>query len=159
MQIVDPIRVERTYIQKIHAEPDRVFPLLCPVRETEWVEGWNPSVVLTRSGFAEPDCIFVTSDSGETAVWVITQRDPKDHLLEMIKVTPGMTVGKIRIKLEAGGDATPEAEVSYMYTALSAEGAEFVNGYTEEFFTAFMEYWERTLNDYLGGSNVSITRE
>ena len=36
------------------------FPLLCPVREREWLAGWNPTIVHTKSGVAEPGCGFVT---------------------------------------------------------------------------------------------------
>ena len=38
----------------------KVFPLLCPVREADWIDGWNPVLVLTQSGFAEQDCVFIT---------------------------------------------------------------------------------------------------
>ena len=34
MKVMAPCRVTRTYVQKIQAHPDEVFPLLCPVRET-----------------------------------------------------------------------------------------------------------------------------
>lgn len=27
-------RIVRSYLQKIHAPPEKVFPLLCPVRES-----------------------------------------------------------------------------------------------------------------------------
>jgi len=32
--------VPRRYAQNIHAPPQAVFPLLCPVREGEWLDGW-----------------------------------------------------------------------------------------------------------------------
>jgi hypothetical protein len=34
-------RVTHTYTQKLDATPERVFPLLCPVREAEWADGWQ----------------------------------------------------------------------------------------------------------------------
>ena len=52
MQITAPYRVRRTYRQHLVAPPDAVFPLLCPVRETEWVQGWDPTLVVTASGAA-----------------------------------------------------------------------------------------------------------
>jgi hypothetical protein len=54
MKVMQPCRVTRTYLQKIQAPPEEVFPLLCPVRETEWVRGWDPIVVYSHSGLAEP---------------------------------------------------------------------------------------------------------
>jgi len=78
MEIVTPHRVSRTSVQHLAAKPAVVFPLLCPVREADWIDGWDPISVFTNSGAAEPDCIFVTacritiqlhpSDSGSDAV-------------------------------------------------------------------------------------------
>lgn len=149
MQTFRPIRVERTYTQRIEASPAEVFPLLCPVREIEWVEGWEPLAVYTSSGIAEPDCIFVTGEEEPEAYWVMTERDPATWRTTIVKVTPGMTVGKITIVLQENGDGWTDARVTYMYTALSEEGAEFVRSYSEEYYTEFMHYWEKALNEYL----------
>ena len=45
-----PNRVTRTYKQRLNGSVSKVFPLLCPVREAEWIHGWNPVLVLTQSG-------------------------------------------------------------------------------------------------------------
>jgi hypothetical protein len=37
--VFDAKRVTRSYRQTINAAPEVVFPLLCPVRESEWLEG------------------------------------------------------------------------------------------------------------------------
>ena len=42
MNITKPKRVTRTYTQQLVAEPSAVFPLLCPVREADWIDGWDP---------------------------------------------------------------------------------------------------------------------
>ncbi len=34
-------RISREYRQTINAKPDEIFPLLCPVREIEWLDGWQ----------------------------------------------------------------------------------------------------------------------
>ena len=52
MIVEKPTRAIRTYVQDLAAPPERVFPLLCPVRETEWVEGWDPLFVASASGLA-----------------------------------------------------------------------------------------------------------
>lgn len=149
MQMIRPVRVERTYIQKIEAAPAEVFPLLCPVRETEWVDGWEPLAVYSYSGVAEPDCIFVTGEGQPESYWVITERDPSTWLTRMIKVTPGMTVAKITIVLRQNEDGGTDARVTYLYTALTEEGEDFVRSYSEEYYEEFMRYWEMTLNAYL----------
>lgn len=149
MQVVKPVRVERTYTQKLAGKPDDVFHLLCPVREKEWVDGWDPFHVYTLSGFAEDNCIFITGEKNPESIWVITRFDVKRHELEIVKVTPGMTVGKIRISLAENKTGGTDAEVVYMYTAISAEGEKFVQDYSEDFFKMFMQFSESALNSYL----------
>jgi len=44
----------------LHGKPEVLFPLLCPVREYEWIEPWKCDMIYSDSGFAEQDCIFQT---------------------------------------------------------------------------------------------------
>lgn len=149
MQIAEPVRVERSYVQKLSGKPEEVFPLLCPVREREWEEDWNPLMVYTKSGFAETDCVFLTGEETPSSIWVITRFDPLNYEIEIVKVTPGMTVGKIRIALSENGKSGTVAMVTYQYTAISPEGEAFVREYSEEFFEQFMQFSESALNRFL----------
>ncbi len=149
MTIEPPVRVRRTYRQHLDAPPDRVFPLLCPVREVDWVPGWEPSLVLSASGVAEADCVFVTPGEAGEAVWVVTRHDASAHVVEFVKVTPGHTVGRIRVQLHPEGPQQTAAEVTYQYTALGEKGEAFVRGFTEAAYADFMRAWERQLNHYL----------
>ena len=36
MNIIKPKNVKRSYNQTINSSPDKVFPLLCPVKEKDW---------------------------------------------------------------------------------------------------------------------------
>lgn len=147
MQIRTPHRVVRCYRQRLVAAPARVFPLLCPVREAEWIEGWDPKVVLSDSGVAEPDCVFVTAAEPADAIWIVTRHEP-DRFVEMLKITPGVTVCRLTIALQAT-DYGCDAEVIYRHTSLGPAGDEVVAGFTEAHYTAFMQNWERRLNHYL----------
>lgn len=155
-----PVRVERVYVQHLEAPPEKVFPTLCPVEEVRWVDGWEPSSVLTVSGRAEPDCVFVTGSGEGESVWVVTEHDPENFRLSMVKVIPKIGVTVIRIELEAktGEDGQPAtaAHVAYQRTALGAEGEGFVASFTEEAYEIFMKRWEEELNHYLRtGENLS----
>ncbi len=149
MKVMAPSRVTRTYVQKIQAPPEEVFPLLCPVRETEWVKGWDPIVVYSQSGLAEPDCIFLTGNTEPESAWIITKRDPTEFEMEIIKLTPWTTVAKLNISLQQNEAGGTDATVTYTYTALSEAGEDFVNRYTEEYYIEFMRYWEDAIGDYL----------
>jgi hypothetical protein len=149
MQIRPPKRVTRSYTQSINGPPADVFPLLCPVRETEWVHGWNPSLVLSNSGVVEQDCVFTTPGMPEDALWVVTGFNPDEYLLEIVKLIPKVVVGKIRVRLEPAGDGQTSAEISYSYTSLGDYGDSVLEEFTEEHFRAFMQSWEWELNNYL----------
>jgi len=149
MQIVEPVRVERTYVQKLRGKPEDIFPLLCPVREKEWAPGWDPLEVYTRSGFAETDCIFTTGEGKPESIWVITDFDSTNYKVEIIKFTPDMTVGRINIALSKNDTGQTDAHITYMYTAIGTDGEKFVRGYSEDFFQDFMKFSESTLNHFL----------
>lgn len=148
MEIEKPNRIRHIFTQTLTGPPDRVFPLLCPVRERDWVPNWNPTRVITDSGVAERDGIFVTEAAPHDAVWVITRHDAGAGILQMIKITPDHTVCKIEIALRAGGEGT-RAEISYEYTSLGPLGDAFLKEFTEKWYQGFMEEWEAALNHYL----------
>jgi len=54
MDVKRPVRVSHQYTQRIRASTKEVFPLLCPVREQEWIPRWDPVLVAAESGIAEP---------------------------------------------------------------------------------------------------------
>jgi hypothetical protein len=53
-------RVVKKYTMNLSAEPAVVFPLLCPVREYEWIEPWSCDMVFSASGVAENNAVFMT---------------------------------------------------------------------------------------------------
>lgn len=148
MQISRPNRIARSYVQKLVAPPAQVFPLLCPVREADWIEGWDPIAVFSNSGVAELDCVFVTRAEPHHAVWMITRHDPGAAFLEMIKITPEVVATKLTIHLRPRG-AGCDAQVTYAHTSLGPAGDEFLKGFSEEAYVAAMRAWENRLNHYL----------
>lgn len=148
MKIAAPDRVTRTFTQHLIAEPSRVFPLLCPVREADWIEGWNPIAVWSESGVAEPDCVFVTAAEPHDAIWFVTRHEPEAGYVEMLKVTPDVTACRLSIRLEASACGT-DATVTYSHTSLGLLGDEFVDAFTQQYYEQFMHDWETRLNHYL----------
>ena len=148
MHVTTPNRVTRTYTQQLLAEPAAVFPLLCPVREADWITGWDPLAVYSDSGVAEPDCVFVTSAEPQNAIWYITRHEPETGFLEMVKITPTVTATKLSIQLRHSETGT-EADITYMHTSLGPDGDTFLDSYTEDYYAGFMQAWESRLNYYL----------
>ena len=52
------------FVHRVPAPPAEVFPLLCPVREHDWVEGWQAEVLHSESGVAELGCVFLADARG-----------------------------------------------------------------------------------------------
>ena len=148
MKITKPNRVIRSYTQHLVAKPSTVVPLLCPVREADWIDGWDPISVFTYSGVAEPDCVFTTAANQSNDIWYITRHEPINGIVEMLKVTPMITACKLKIQLQST-DKGSDAMITYSHTSLGHEGDVFIESFTEEYYQKFMQAWESRINYYL----------
>ena len=153
MKVEKPNRVTRTYTHRYVAELSKVFPLMCPVLEADWIEDWDPIVVFSESGVAELDCVFLTEASPSDSIWYITRHEPESGFVEMIKITPTVTACKLSIQLRAveGGS---EATVTYSHTSLGPQGDTTVAAFTEEYYLQFMREWEEQINHYLSTGRI-----
>lgn len=144
-----PLRAEHSYVQRLIAPPARVLPLLCPVREAEWLADWRPQFVLSLSGVAETDCVFATPSPAGTAYWYVTRHDAAAGQVEMVRIVPEHTACRLDIRLAADGDTACTATVTYRLTSLGPAGDDAVGAYTAAHYAAFMQDWERRLNHWL----------
>jgi len=148
MEIRPPHRATHSYTQHLHGTPDEVFSLLCPVREAEWLERWDPLIVLSESGLAEDGCVFVTAEGDDEAVWMVTRHEPEVGFIEMVKIVPHLTACRLSIQLAASPVGT-DAIVTYSHTSLGPDGDAFVDGFDSSYYARFMGDWERRLDHYL----------
>jgi hypothetical protein len=143
-------RVAHEYMQTNNAPPERVFPLLCPVREAEWVPGWQYRLVYSLSGIAEEGCVFTTpNDDGTETTWVVTEYDPASFRIAFSWVHPGVMTAQISIGLIATGKDKTSARIRYTYTGLSPEGNQKIASYDRKWFEQKMLGWEEAINHYL----------
>ena len=156
--ISKPRRVKHTFTQSIKGSPEQVFPLLCPVRETDWIPGWTTDWVISNSGVAEQGCIFQTPPrpgaGGAASIWVIVRHDADAFEVEMIKVTPAFTVGKLQISLSPQGKTVTNATITYEFTSLGPLGDRYLETYTAQWYEKFMQVWEGQMNHYLKTGEV-----
>ena len=142
-------RVTHAYKQTNFAKPETVFPLLCPVREAEWVPGWRYRMIYSKSGVAEVGCVFVTEENGQETTWMVTEYDPVALRIGFVWVNAGLVAAQIRIELEAVVPLKTSAHIRYTYTGLSVEGNREVERYDEGWFRKKMQGWEAAINHYL----------
>lgn len=147
--------------QKLHGNPEQVFPLLCPVREYEWIDGWDCRMIYSESGIAELDCIFTTafSDEGEEEVWVVDRYEPP-QLIQFIRVNP-LRVIRYRITLSPAAPGESLAVWEQTITGLSGEGNDFLENYTSDRFASLISTLEKMINYHLetGGMLARSTAE
>lgn len=90
----------RTHQFTVKAPLEKVFPLLCPVREYEWIPGWDCELLHSQSGVAEEDCVFRTdrTDTGPMT-WVVSRYQPPDRI-EFTCFADSGVVMRLKIKLQ-----------------------------------------------------------
>lgn len=143
-------RIAHQYIQTNSASPDKVFPLLCPVREADWVPDWQYRLIYSESGLAELGCVFITpNDDGSETIWQVIEYDPVAFKIAFAWFTAGQLVAQIRIQLAAKPPRETAAHIRYTYTSLSEEGSSLVDHYDRRWFEHKMKSWEAALNHYL----------
>lgn len=141
-------RATNRYVQRIEAAPEQVFPLLCPVREAEWLPGFEYRMVHSVSGVAELGVVFTTmDDAGTETVWTVTRYRPPTAI-SFFRVTPGLMTTHIDIDIEPGEDGS-HVHIGYTFTALSDAGDRAVVGMSDADWTGKMEGWERAMNHWL----------
>jgi hypothetical protein len=142
-------RVTRQYVQTIDAEPSVVHSLICPVKEAEWLEGWDYDLIYSQSGVAEHGCVFTSQSAGEETIWLITKREDTRWETEFARVTPGSRVALVTIQIEDSGHQRSRVHIRYTITALTPAGNQFIENFTEANFVKDMQFWEATMNHYL----------
>jgi hypothetical protein len=143
-------RATHEYIQANSAPPEKVFPLLCPVREAEWVPGWQYRMTYSRSGVAELGAVFTTpNEDGSETTWICSDYDPQAFRVGYIWIWPGMLTAQLRIVLSADPKGGTAAAIRYTYTGLSEEGNKVVERYDRAWFETKMRGWEQAINHYL----------
>jgi len=143
-------RTTRTYCQTIHATPENVFPLLCPVREAEWLDGWRYAMIYSESGLIEEGAVFSTPSEGEAdTVWIVTRHDPGNREVEFARFTPDSRTCVLKIGVIAKTENSSSVDISYTYTATTPAGNDFIDKLTEARFLEAVTFWEGSLNHFL----------
>ncbi len=150
MTTIEPQRVTRSYMMTLRAGVERVFPLLCPVREHEYLDDWNATILYSESGVAEPGCVFQTpNEGGPPTTWYIAEHNPAAGKILFVTFTPESRVSQLDVRVRPVSDVATEATFTYTHTAIAPDGRDFIGGFTEDVFQAKMGTFERKLNGYL----------
>jgi hypothetical protein len=143
-------RLLKRYRQTIDASPEIVFPLLCPVREAEWLDGWEYMMIYSVSGLIEKGAVFSTANPGEErTVWIVTRHDTEARVVEFTRFTPRAKICVLTIGVEPFGDDRSHVDVCYTYTSIAPQGNRLLQAWSDESFFDAVTFWERSMNHFL----------
>jgi len=133
----------------VPATCEQVFPLLCPVREFEWLPYWNSQLLYSESGLAEADCVFKTDlpERGEM-IWVVTRYDPP-RAIQYTVFKPDSHVWNLEILLTALEASQSRLTWRHTFTGLTAAGNDYLTNYTDEKHQLHLSRIERSLVHFL----------
>lgn len=143
-------RITRAYRQTINTTPEKVFPLLCPVREAEWLNGWDYQMIYSATGFVEEGAVFSTPYEGEEdTIWIVTKHDIRAHEVDFARFTNNSRTCLLKIAVKPKSSNSSYVDVSYTYTSITPAGNDFINDFTEEVFHEAVTFWEKSMNYFL----------
>jgi hypothetical protein len=133
----------------IDSTPGAIFPLLCPVREGEWADGWVGKPVFSVSGYAEENGLFATEHAGEEdTLWFVTKRDTTTYEIEFVYFAPHVQVVRLTIRVTPQSADKSNISVKYIRTGISEAGNEFIKN-SGAHFDKMMTEWKTSLNHYM----------
>lgn len=143
------LRKEFTHTIYIKGRCKAVFKAFCPEAEKKWVSGWESTMLYSKSGIAEKNCVFTTTQQNMPEnIWICSIYDVGREV-EYVRTTPGQLISVINITTRQLGEKT-ECTVKYVHTALTAAGTQYIlNHLSEEQFIAQISSWETSIPIYL----------
>lgn len=123
-------RTIKESVHRISGSAAEIFPLLCPVREYDWIDGWTCRMIYSDTGVAENNCIFFTAFArGVEEVWVVSRYEPEQYAIQFVAVSPDSHVMKLDIKVEELGENVADVRFTNTFTGLTDKGNAFLEQY------------------------------
>lgn len=123
--------------------PAEALRLFTPRGEEEWVKGWRPRFPAPPPDDTLPGTVFETDSHGERTIWVVVDRQ-EGRSISYARVTPGSRAGTVTVTAAEDGQGGTTVEVTYVLTALSAQGARELRGFADR-YTEFLRSWETSI--------------
>lgn len=140
--------VTHSSVWNMPSGPEKIFPLLCPVLEYDWIPWWRAELVHTVSGVAELNCIFRTH-SGPPAglTWICTRYEPNRHI-EYTCFAPDKLIVRLTIVLTPTDSGT-RMEWTRDWFSLGEAGDAAINQLSDADYQAMMSRHEKEMEYYL----------
>ncbi|WP_315983314.1 hypothetical protein [Aliamphritea spongicola] len=122
MQQAGPQYLRRviTHRQTFQTTPEKLFPLLCPTTEFDWMDGWHCELIYSKSLYHEYNAIFKTSYFNLDETWVVSHFEPC-RVIEFVRVSEHVSI-KVDARICDNLDGTCTGSWIVNATALTAQG-------------------------------------
>ncbi len=132
----------------VPAAAERVFPLLCPIREEQWIEGWRARAVYSKSGVAEDGAIFETRLRGRET-WITSRYEPESYRVEYSIFARRHATLRLDLALVPEAGDRSRLDITRTYTGIDAVGRALVQALEADGVEAENALLARQLAHYL----------
>jgi hypothetical protein len=141
-------RIDREARFELKAGAGNIFPLLCPVREYEWIPDWSCEMIHSKSGVAEQDAVFHTRMLlGKKAVWCCIAYEPP-RLIEYLFVVGKGGVVRLSIRLDESSGGSTRVTWAMRFTLSSLMSRLVAKITSREGYEAMIAARRRQLEEY-----------
>jgi hypothetical protein len=141
-------RFDRVATLELKARAEEIFPLLCPVREYDWIPDWRCEMVYSDSGTAEKDAVFRTRFAlGSMATWTCITYEPP-RFIEYLVVLGLGAVMRLSLRLEDGPGGSTRLQWAMRFTVARRLSRLAARGFSQAGFDAMMALRKHQLEDY-----------
>lgn len=142
-------RITKASAHKVSAPAAKIFPLLCPVREYDWIDGWTCRMIYSATGVAEGNAIFITDFARSVEeVWVVSRYEPERYVIEFVAVNPESHVMKLDVRVTERGENEADVSFTNTFTGLTERGNSFLEQYGAETYEPMMSRLFASLDHY-----------
>jgi len=134
--------------QLLLASTEKVFPLLCPTKEYDWIAPWTCELIYSKSGFAELDCVFTTNFPGDVKETWIVDKYEKNRLIQFVRFSESRII-RYSIELIDNNNETTNAIWVQTIISLNNDGNSFIDNLSEVEYKNEIKTLERMLNYYI----------
>ena len=142
-------RVTRETSFALEAGAAAIFPLLCPVREYDWIPDWRCTMIYSESGVAERDAVFHTRELlGMRTVWTCITYEPP-RLIEYVFVVGKGGVVRLSIRLDELPGGRTQVTWTMRFTVAKRLSGLASKVTSQRGFDAMLATRKRELEEYL----------
>lgn len=155
-------RLTAKYKLPIASSVEIIFPLICPVEELKWINGWKYDLLYSESGKNENNCIFAEYMTGphflgknaiEPTIWTTTKYDSINNIIHFLIVNTFSHI-KLEVELSKCDDNKTEIKWNMVMTSINESGNSLMNDKMLDKMNLMLMFLSDLLRKYCENNNT-----